>query len=55
MMEGVTGGPAVFDIAGAPGALETMDMALESCEVLAGGFAWLRYRFSWEQPWLTGS
>jgi riboflavin biosynthesis pyrimidine reductase len=49
-VEGVPGGPAVFDIYGAPDALNAMGMALESCQVLAGGFVWLRYRFSWDTP-----
>jgi len=46
-VEGVPGGPAVFDIHGDAGALDTMGMALEHCEVLEGGIVWLRYRFSW--------
>ncbi len=46
-VEGVPGGPAVFDIHGKPGALNVMGMALESCQVLERGFVWLRYRFSW--------
>ena len=46
-VEGVLGGPAVFDIHGEPGALNTMGMALESCQALEGGFVWLRYRFAW--------
>lgn len=46
-VEGVPGGPAVFDVHGDSGALSQMDMALESCQVLDGGFVWLRYRFSW--------
>jgi riboflavin biosynthesis pyrimidine reductase len=46
-VEGVPGGPAVFDIHGGPGALGRMGMALESCQVLDGGLVWLRYRFSW--------
>jgi riboflavin biosynthesis pyrimidine reductase len=46
-VEGVPGGPAVFDIHGGPGALSGMGMALESCQVLEGGSVWLRYRFSW--------
>jgi hypothetical protein len=37
----------VFDIGGAPGSLERMGMTLEQCEVLAGGFVWLLYRFTW--------
>jgi riboflavin biosynthesis pyrimidine reductase len=47
-VEGVPGGPAVFDIHGEPGALSTMGMALESSQVLEGGLVWLRYRFSWD-------
>jgi riboflavin biosynthesis pyrimidine reductase len=47
-VEGVPGGPAVFDIHGEPGALNAMGMALESCQVLEGSFVWLRYRFSWD-------
>ncbi len=47
-VEGVPGGPAVFDIHGGSGALEGMGMALESCQMLEGGLVWLRYRFSWE-------
>jgi riboflavin biosynthesis pyrimidine reductase len=47
-VEGVPGGPAVFDTHGEPGALNTMGMALESCQVLEGSFVWLRYRFSWD-------
>jgi riboflavin biosynthesis pyrimidine reductase len=46
-VEGVPGGPAVFDVHGGPGALERMGMALESCQVLDGGLVWLRYRFTW--------
>jgi riboflavin biosynthesis pyrimidine reductase len=49
-VEGVRGGPAVFDIGGERGNLEQMGMTLEKCEVLEGGFVWLRYRFTWEQP-----
>ncbi|HEU4324529.1 MAG TPA: RibD family protein [Roseiflexaceae bacterium] len=45
-VDGVPGGPAVIDIHGEPGALNTLGMALESCEVLEGGLVWLRYRFS---------
>ena len=48
-VEGVPGGPAVFDIHGEPGALNTMGMELESCQALEGGFVWLRYRFSWDR------
>jgi riboflavin biosynthesis pyrimidine reductase len=48
-VEGVPGGPAVFDIHGAPGALNAMGMELESCQALEGGFVWLRYRFSWDR------
>jgi riboflavin biosynthesis pyrimidine reductase len=48
-VEGVPGGPAVFDIHGEPGALNTMGMELESCQVLEGGLVWLRYRFSWDR------
>jgi riboflavin biosynthesis pyrimidine reductase len=47
-VEGVVGGPAVFDIHGAPGALNAMGMVLEACQVLEGGFVWLRYHFSWD-------
>jgi riboflavin biosynthesis pyrimidine reductase len=47
-VEGVPSGPAVFDIHGEPGAMNTIGMALESCQVLEGGFVWLRYRFSWD-------
>ena len=47
-VEGVPGGPAVFDIHGEPGALNTMGMELESCQVLEG-FVWLRYRFAWDR------
>ena len=47
-VEGVPGGPAVFDIHGELGALNAMGMALESCQALDGGFVWLRYRFSWD-------
>lgn len=46
-VEGVPGGPAVFDVHGDSGALSRMGMALESCRVLDGGFVWLRYSFSW--------
>lgn len=48
-VDGVPAGPTVFDISGArgAGALRTMRMALERCNVLEGGFVWLRYRFSW--------
>ena len=46
-VEGVPGGPAVFDIHGDAGALGEMGMALESCQVLEGGLVWLRYRFTW--------
>lgn len=46
-VEGVPGGPAVFDVHGGPGAMEGMGMALESCQVLDGGLVWLRYRFTW--------
>jgi riboflavin biosynthesis pyrimidine reductase len=48
-VEGVPGGPTVFDIHGEPGALNSMGMALESCQALEGGFVWLRYRFSWDR------
>lgn len=48
-VEGMPGGPAVFDIHGGLGALNAMGMALESCQVLDGGFVWLRYRFSWDR------
>jgi riboflavin biosynthesis pyrimidine reductase len=47
-VEGVPGGPAVFDTHGQPGALDTMGMVLESCLVLESGFVWLRYRFAWD-------
>lgn len=47
-VEGVPGGPAVFDIHGGTGALNRMGMALESCQVLEGNVVWLRYRFSWD-------
>jgi riboflavin biosynthesis pyrimidine reductase len=47
-VEGVPGGSAVFDIHGKPNALNTMGMVLEGCQVLEGGFVWLRYRFSWD-------
>lgn len=46
-VEGVPGGPAVFDVHGDLGALSQMGMTLDSCQVLDGGFVWLRYRFSW--------
>ncbi len=46
-VEGVPGGPAVFDMHDGPGALDAMGMVLEQCQVLEGGFVWLRYRFSW--------
>jgi riboflavin biosynthesis pyrimidine reductase len=46
-VEGVPGGPAVFDVHGSIGALGRIGMALDSCQVLDGGFVWLRYRFSW--------
>ena len=46
-VEGVPGGPAVFDLPGQPGALGALGMALEHCQALEGGFVWLRYRFSW--------
>src|SRR5262249_50695988 len=46
-VEGVSGGPAVFDIHGGPGALGKMGMVLESSQVLESGLVWLRYRFSW--------
>ena len=49
-VEGVPGGPAVFDIHGEPGALNAMGMALEHCQALEGGLVWLRYRFSWDTP-----
>jgi riboflavin biosynthesis pyrimidine reductase len=48
-VEGVPGGPAVFDIHGELSAVNTMGMALESCQALEGGFVWLRYRFSWDR------
>lgn len=47
-VEGVPGGPAVFDMHGEPVALNAMGMTLENCQVLEGGFVWLRYRFSWD-------
>jgi riboflavin biosynthesis pyrimidine reductase len=47
-VEGVPGGPAVFDIHGELGALNAMGMELESCQALEGSFVWLRYRFSWD-------
>jgi hypothetical protein len=53
-VEAVPGGPAVFDIHGGPGALDVMGMALEHCQVLEGGFVWLRYRFSWDRPTQQG-
>lgn len=46
-VEGVPGGPAVFDVHGGPGALDRVGMALESCQTLDGGLVWLRYRFTW--------
>ena len=46
-VEGVPGGPAVFDMHGGPGALSEMGMALESCQVVEGNVVWLRYRFAW--------
>jgi riboflavin biosynthesis pyrimidine reductase len=46
-VEGVVGGPALFDIHGQIGALEGMGMALEQCEVMEGGVVWLRYKFTW--------
>jgi riboflavin biosynthesis pyrimidine reductase len=48
-VEGLPGGPAVFDTPGEPGALNAIGMALESCQVLEGGLVWLRYRFSWDR------
>jgi riboflavin biosynthesis pyrimidine reductase len=47
-VDGLPGGPAVFDIHSEPGALNAIGMALESCKVLEGGSVWLRYRFSWD-------
>ncbi len=47
-VEGVPDGPAVFDIHGKLGAINTMGMALESCQVLEGGIVWLRYLFTWQ-------
>lgn len=47
-VEGVPGGPALFDIHGGPGASTTMGMTLENCQVLEGNFVWLRYRFAWQ-------
>jgi len=47
-VEGVPGGPAVFDIYGEQGAQNAMGMELESCQALEGSFVWLRYRFSWD-------
>ncbi len=49
-VEGVPGGPAVFDMHGEPDALNAMGMALEHCQVQEGGLVWLRYRFSWNRP-----
>jgi riboflavin biosynthesis pyrimidine reductase len=46
-VEGVPGGPAVFDIHDGPGALHAMGMVLDQCQVLEGGFVWVRYRFAW--------
>lgn len=46
-VEGVPGGPAVFDMHDGPGALSAMGMALESCQVVEGNVVWLRYRFAW--------
>jgi riboflavin biosynthesis pyrimidine reductase len=46
-VEGAPGGPSVFDIHGELESLDGMGMTLEKCEVLAGGFVWLRYRFTW--------
>jgi riboflavin biosynthesis pyrimidine reductase len=47
-VEGVPGGPAVFDIHGEPDTLNAMAMVLESCQVLEHNVVWLRYRFSWD-------
>jgi riboflavin biosynthesis pyrimidine reductase len=47
-VEGMPGGPAVFDIHGEPDALNAMGMVLESCQVLEHNVVWLRYRFSWD-------
>ncbi len=49
-VEGVPGGPTLFDIHGGPGALDAMGMVLEHCQVLEGGLVWLHYRFSWDTP-----
>lgn len=46
-VEGVPGGPTLFDIHGGPGALGGMGMVLEDCQVLEGGCVWLRYRLLW--------
>jgi len=52
-VEGVPGGPSVLDLptdsTHGVGALDQMDMRLESCQVLEGGFVWLRYRFTWDR------
>ena len=48
-VEGVPGGPAVFDIHGELEALNAMGIVLENCQALEGGFVWLRYRFSWDR------
>ena len=45
-VEGVPGRPSVFDIHGKPDALNVMEMALESCQVLEGNIVWLRYHFT---------
>jgi len=47
-VEGVPGGPSVFDIHGELGTLSAMGMELASCQALEGGFVWLRYRFLWD-------
>jgi riboflavin biosynthesis pyrimidine reductase len=47
-VEGVPGGPTVFDIHGGSDALSKMAMVLESCQVQEGSFVWLRYRFTWD-------
>jgi riboflavin biosynthesis pyrimidine reductase len=47
-VEGVPGGPAVFDMQGQSGEMSRMGMVLETCRVLEGGVVWLRYRFSWD-------
>ena len=50
-VEGVRGNPGVLDLpaglTGGPHALDKMGMSLENCQVLDGGFVWLRYRLIW--------